>query len=246
MDTVSSSRIIKYTEGMLAIGEEHLVESNPYNPPLEGFLTYDGGADVLLTGQRKAELLDAQRDMVKLPLHLGHVTLRALVGDEPITLSDRQFTERMYERSDRVMSQFDKISYVGKLLGSSISSEDLNSAAINRAGASNDQFTPQEVFSAAIEILGEYTDREVDVQSAGSWLSATGVLSDDARTRDGGIVSYYYLCKYLADADEGRANDFNLRTFPFKGELLDEFKKLPDARFGDELLIECENPLGAG
>lgn len=192
-------------------------------------------------------------DLLKLKEDVGHVPLAlALHGHKDHAISDAQFQhEVVYALSHQAQGGIQKIGLLAKALGYSFDASTLD-YCIKRVAESHPTYSPQDLWREMFHCLEERAqfdeDRSEVTHQAIRQLIATGVLDMDQERSKRGIVSFVSLWLRLRGVDQSNphvlAKDLweHLPSsyYPQQdlyGQLLDEYKRRPDHRFSDALLI---------
>ena len=209
---------------------------------------YDPEGGLLVSGQRETMLLEKD-DLAQVPHALGHIKIERLLGDKPGEFSDREFERKLYEVCNSTENKINKITFIAKLIGIEWSQQDTD-FCINRIASRNAQFSPEELLDIILdEIKEKYRWGHPNDAGEGSnltkaieGLKRTGVLDIDSRVSRNGIVSYFYLYCRLKNVNASNSEavyNEGFNGFRFLDELMKEYERQPDDRFGDALLVAC-------
>lgn len=192
-------------------------------------------------------------DLLKLKEDVGHVPLAlALHGHEDHAISDAQFQhEVVYALSHQVQGCIQKIGLLAKALGYSFDASTLD-YCIKRVAASHPTYSPQdlwgEIFLSLEEKMRFEEGRAEALYQMMRQLIATGVLTMDQEASKRGIVAFVSLWLRVQGIDQSSPRilaKYLWEHLPSSyhpqqdlyGQLLDEYRRSPDTRFSDALLV---------
>jgi len=240
-------RVLKISEMAVFVDGEHVGESmNPSYGERESMYEYDVKGDLLISGHHGTALLN-KNDLVKLPQDYGFISVERLLGDRTGQYSDKGMEIEIGKFFHRIRSKVDKISFLARELGVKFDINELDHA-IKSIFSLNKQYSPEELIEfVLVEMEEEYvrhsSDKEKEEKIKGiiERLRKTEVLEKDPVKSRNGIVNYFYLYCEVAGIDASNTEEIlkGFDDFLFLKELMDEYKRNSDGRFGDELLVAC-------
>lgn len=240
-------QILKISEMALSVDGQYVGEiGNPSYSDRPDMFGYDPETGLLINGQKKSEVLTPD-DLVRLPRAFGSVSIARLLGGEARNLSGSEFEREIYRVFENIQNKIYKIAFTAKLLGIDWREQDTD-WCINDLGRENKNFNPEELLKRMLAKVQEDLQwkrsgqPETDQRFNAADIEQTGVLDTDPERNRDGIISYFYLYCRLQGIDASNSqvvHDQAFEKFQFLDELMAEYQRKPDGRFGDALLIAC-------
>lgn len=240
-------QVLKISEMALSVDGQYLGEvGNPSYQDQKNMFQYDPETGLLINGQHKSEVIEID-DLIRLPHALGSISVMRLLGEEARNLSGSEFEREIYRIFENIQNKIYKIAFIAKLLGIDWREQDTD-WCINDLGRENKNFNPEELLKRMLVKVQEDLQwkrsgqPETDQKINATDIEQTGVLDIDPEKNHDGIISYFYLyCRLQGiDASNSQAiHDQAFEKFQFLDELMAEYQRKPDGRFGDALLVAC-------
>jgi len=244
-------KVLKLSEMALSVSGEYVGEcGNPSYYDKKDVFEYLPGTGLLIKGTRGEALLSPD-DLVALYHDFGHVAVKDFFRKDERFFSGKQFMMRQSEMFKNVESVLRAVLGMARALGVELRSgaEMDADTAVKRAYEENPQYSPQDLVEALLYETKRQLAREFEAGEATKkaqqldGLKAINILEFDPTRRRAAVPDYFYSwCRAagldISDADKIGENAFE--QFPFLAELLDEYRRSPDGRFGDALLVACE------
>lgn len=256
---IHTPRVLKISEMALFYGGDCISEiGNPSYSDRSDFCYYDRTDGAIMIqgighGDRLVEM--RENDLLLLKGYVGHVPLGFVLRerhDEP--LSGREFEHRVYYPLVRqAEASLQRIKLLAQAFGIPFDDHKIDLCKV-RVAEQNPHFAPHELWKETLETLPQ--DRELlrdperaeRLRVAIRELVATGTLTMDEVQARQKVVSFAYawLRWQGIDRSDPRAvarvlwEDLPRTYLPeqsFYDQLLDEYVRRPDGRFGDTLLI---------
>lgn len=247
VESISSRHVLKESEMALSFDGVYLGEvDNPSYGLQEKMFVYDPQHGLEIRGHRRTAEM-TKDDLIAIPHHLGYITVERFLGEKKQTFSDNDFLGKLSQQYINILNKYSKITAIAKIFKIDVSEFD-KEQAMQEASQSHSQYSPEEVMQIFIKHLGEkYVELYEDDHSneffeATNTLKNIDVLDVDIEKNKKAIVSYFYVwCKFShIDASDAQVIfDTAFKNFPFVDELMAEFKRHADIRFGDALLSAC-------
>jgi hypothetical protein len=241
-------RVLRISESALFVDGAYIGEiGNSRYKDKEDMFTFDPEHGLLISGT-KGEATLSKEDVASIPHALGHISIEHLLGSETVQLSGEGFERKLYAVARDVENRVNKIRLIAQTLGLEWQPDTLDHY-INRVAQTNPIFTPEELLEKVLEGLKEdmrfekNEDKAAQAISAIDGLKRIGILSLGEKRRRETIVEYFYLYCRLKGIDTSSPTALlepnALEGFQFVDELIEEYKRKPDARFGDAVLDAC-------
>jgi hypothetical protein len=249
-------KVLKISEMALYLDGEYVGEiGNPSYGEKKDMFIYDPEDGLVVDGEKSTELLEVN-NFVRLSHDLGHITIDRLLGEEPRKLSDREFEIELCKIYRNIKNKIEKIVFITNALGSKYDGMRGDMAGSNldwdikSIAGKNVQFSPEELFETIIETLRDkYSKQNQDNEEKMSEFDKTieglrkmGALDVNVIKNRNSIVDYFYLyCRLrnINSSDVDAIYDKGFNDFIFLDELMKEYERQGDIRFGDALLIAC-------
>lgn len=247
--------VLKLSEGMMTMNGNYVGEiGNIRYQDNESMFVYDPDSGVIIDGTGKTVEMNPD-DLVAVPHNLGYVTFRHLLGNTAGDVSGKEFESKLYKLCRDTEEKVEKISCLTEpyleekddRYRRKSGNEEVDTAliAIGNTGQKN-RYTPEQLLNSILGQKREHfawanddTEAVEEFSSMLEKIQRTGVLSDDISRRRDGIINYTYLfCAVNGiDASHSEAVHAMLNEYPFTEELVKEYRRSPDVRFGDGLLV---------
>lgn len=240
--------VLKISEMALFVNGEYVGElGNPSYSDKKGMFVYDPKTGLDVHGTKSDAHLESS-DLVQTPHDMGYVSIARTVGERSGDLSGNEFGRLVYRQSKITEGKISKFEVASETLNIEWDSNDTN-RAIYRASAINERYSPEDLLNCMFGELEEKylseteddEDKKFGHEQTLKWLKGTGVFDVEERKNRDGIISYCYwwLNRYDVESDSDLVYKA-LEEYPFLTELIEEFRRSPDGRFGGALLVACE------
>lgn len=247
-------KVLKLSEMALSVSGEYVGEcgNSSYRDRKDAF-EYVPGTGLLIKGTRGEALLSPD-DLVALYHDFGHVAVKDFFRKDERFFSGDQFMARQSEFFRSMQDVLRAVLEMARALGVKLRGgvEMDADMAVKQAYDENPQFSPNDLIRALIEEMKRqlrFCFEEDEARGKGKQLdvlSKMHILDLDPENRRAAVPDYFYLWARvkgidISDSSKIRENAFG--DFPFYNELLDEYRRQQDGRFGDALLVACEEEL---
>ncbi len=236
--------VLKISESMLFVDGDGIDEiGNIMYRELPHMFSYDPnvGLHIHTRSPRNNREL-GPNDFIKLNGHYGYVTVKELLGDEPRDFREKEFDMLVMRYSDKFRKPLEKITYIASLLGIKEQpvTDDNWQYALQNLSREKKYFHPNDLQLAYAE---DRNDRQ-PINDGEEPFDFKRLIKENMLSEQG-IVRLFYLYCELRGVDTTNVNDIvesGLKKFHYQYcfDLMEEFRKNPDIRFGDELLVACE------
>jgi len=245
-------KVLKLSEMALSVSGEYVGEcGNSSYADRKDFFEYVPGTGLLIKGTRIEAVLSPD-DLVALYHDFGHVPVKDFFRADERFLSQSDFMGRQSEFFKNMQRVLQTVLEMARALGVKLRGGVEMDAdhAIKMAYDENPQYSPQDLTEALVQDmkreLGRAFDDEATVEEKAKQLDglkAVKILDLNRENRQAAMPDYFYLWARakgvdISDSDKIRQNAFG--QFSFLDDLLAEYRRQPDGRFGDALLVACE------
>lgn len=237
---VSDAPVLSESEMCVKLDGEYLGECcNPSYRQRETFLTFEPGQGAIVDASKECLELPLSTK-VALPQGLGHINLAEFCGDSPITMSESDFVARRGKIYRAVQEKINFIIDIAHdLTGTRPNQLEVTEEAIINEARQQRTYRPERIVENVAKLVEEKSGL-----SLSKYLSELDFYSLDRSLGDASI-SLFYLYNRLRgeaegfDAAEPQFTLESLQSFPAHLELMEQYNKRPDGRFGDTLLWAC-------
>ncbi len=248
----STKQVVKISEMALSVDDKYLGEiGNPNYRDKKKMFEYFPESGVLIAGTKETVQVNTT-DLVELPDYFGYVSFERMMGSVPKTYSGQEFSVEIAKQWDLANSKLNKVLFLFK------AAELKNQASINQfkdfctrtASGVKEQYSPEDVVNAGLNTIKRDieqqhesgSDEEARLIELLKKAAKTGIFSPDLKKSQTAIVDYFYTCCEMTHIDASNPNALlkYFDSFWFTDELIAEFEKAPNARFGDALIDACK------
>ncbi len=203
---------------------------------------YTPGTGVEITGPDSSTLILAPTDRVALRGKLGELTIAEVFGAHTEECTGAEFVMMLEEEAADLKTKVEKIQYLVETAGGTFGAGSVLKI-IESLRSDTPHYSPQDLIKKVLAIAdNKYAVAQPDDTTAPSeYFLRLGIIDDNLLKFDYAIVDYFYWWGKLAGY---RLSDFDdsmkaIKNFKYQDELLSEYRRKGDGRFGDSVLMAC-------
>ncbi len=203
---------------------------------------YTPGTGVEITGPNSSALTFAPTDRVALRGKLGELTIAQVFGAHAEECTGAEFVKMLEEEAVDLKTRVEKIQYLVEAAGGTFGAGSVLKI-IESLRSDAPHYSPQDLIAKILTVADKkYAVAQPDeVTVPSEYFLRLGIIDYNPLKFDYAVVDYFYWWGKLAGY---RLSDFDdsmkaIKNFKYRDELLSEYRRKGDGRFGDSVLSAC-------